>query len=146
MADITLEEALRLFDFPRVLGTFEDSDVSVAIGRFGPYVKHAGKFVSIPKDVEPAALSLDEAIRLIEDKRASEASRIVKTFPEDPTTQILNGRYGVYIASGDKNYKIPRSVVKPDELTLEQVRRIIAEQDQKPASTRTRKTTRKTKS
>ena len=143
MADITLEEALKLFEFPRVLGTFEGSDVSVAIGRFGPYVRHEGKFASIPKELEPAAVTLDEAVEIIKEKRAAEASRVVKTFPDDENIQILNGRYGVYIASGSKNYKMPKSVANPAELTLDEVRSIIKEQDEKPASTRGRKTTKK---
>ena len=144
MSDLTLEDALKLFDFPRVLGTYEGSDVSVAIGRFGPYVRHDGKFVSIPKDIEPAALTLDEAVELIKEKRAAEASRIVKTFDEAPSVQILNGRYGVYIADGGKNYKLPKTVTDPAALTLDDVRAIIKEQDSKPAaSAKGRKTVKK---
>ena len=139
MSEITLEEALKLFEFPRNIGSYEGKDVSVAIGRFGPYVRHDGKFISIPKEIQPAALSLDEAIRLINDKRAAEANKIVKTFEEDADIQILNGRYGVYIAAGGKNYKIPKSVENPADLTLEQVREIIREQDEKPTSPRSRR-------
>ena len=133
MSTITLEEALKLFEFPRSLGDFEGKAVSVAIGRFGPYVRHDGKFVSIPKDVAPAALTLEEAVELIVDKRTREAQRVVKTFDEAPDTQILNGRYGIYIASGDKNYKIPKTVTDPASLTLDQVNDIIRAQDEKPA-------------
>ena len=143
MSDITLEEALKLFEFPRVLGTFEGSDVSVAIGRFGPYVRHNGKFASIPKDVEPAALTLDEAIEIIKEKRTADASRVVKSFPEDSSIQILNGRYGVYIAAGDKNYKMPKSVSDPAALTLDEVKAIIKEQVENPPSPRARKTSKK---
>ncbi len=141
MAEITLEQALRLFDFPRELGSYEDKSVTVAIGRFGPYVRHDGKFVSIPKDVAPAALTLDEAIELIEEKRQAEAQRVVKTFDEDADAQILNGRYGVYIAYKGKNYKIPKTITTPAELTLEEVLKIVEEQNQQPAKTKIRKTT-----
>lgn len=139
VSTITLDEALKLFEFPRVLGTFEDKDVTVAIGRFGPYVKHDGKFVSIPKDLTPAAITLNEAIALIETKRSEQSNRIVKTFDEDPDIQILNGRYGVYIAGKSSNYKIPKSVADPAALTLNECRAIMAEQDAKPKKVRTRK-------
>ena len=125
LSSITLDEALRLFDFPRTLGEFEGKDVTVAIGRFGPYVKHDGKFVSIPKEMAPASVSLDEAVALIEAKRADEANRVLATFDDDPDLQILNGRFGPYISLGKKNYKIPKSVANPAALTLEECRKII---------------------
>lgn len=137
MQSVTLEEALRLFDFPRELGTFEDADVTVAIGRFGPYVRHKGKFVSIPKDEAPAAVTLDRAIELILAKREAESKKTVKSFGDDAGTQILNGRFGVYIASGGSNYKIPKTVADPAALTLDEVRAIIAAQDAKPKTKRT---------
>lgn len=140
MSSITLEEALKLFEFPRNIGQFEDADVTVAIGRFGPYVKHKSKFVSIPKDMSPEHLSLDEAIALIEEKRVAEANRVVKTFPEAPEIQILNGRYGVYIAANGSNYKIPKTVTDPAALTLEQVKELIASQDSKPKKGRAART------
>ncbi len=136
MATITLDDALKLFDFPRVLGDYEGKTVTVAIGRFGPYVRHDGKFVSIPKDVAPAGLSLDEAIGLIEDKRRKEAQRIVKVFDEEPLMQILNGRFGVYIAYDGKNYRLPRSIEDPASLTLEQAMEIVKSQADKPAKPR----------
>lgn len=130
--DITLEEALRLFDLPRTLGEFEGSEVSVGVGRFGPYVKHAGKFVSIPKTMQPLAVTLDEAIDLINAKREADRNKIVKTFPEDPDMQILNGRFGIYIAYKKQNYKIPKTVADPASLTLAQCRDIIDSEPQKP--------------
>lgn len=139
MADITLEEALKLFEFPRTLGEYEDKPVTVAIGRFGPYVRHDNKFVSIPKELQPAALTLDEAIELINEKRQSEAKRVVKSFDEDPDMQILNGRYGVYIAYKGKNYKLPKTVADPAALTLDEALAIVKEQDEKPAKTTRRK-------
>ncbi len=140
--EITLEEALKLFEFPRNLGEFEGSDVTVAIGRFGPYVKHQGKFVSIPKSIAPAAITLQEAEQLILDKRNAEAKKVVKTFDDEPNLQILNGRYGVYIAYNGSNYKIPRTVADPAALTLDECREIIAAQDAAPKKPR-RTTSRK---
>ncbi len=133
MSTITLEEALKLFEFPRMLGEFEGKDVQVAIGRFGPYVRHDGKFVSIPKDIEPAALTLQEACELIEAKRQKDANKTIKTFDEEPDIQVLNGRYGPYIASAGKNYKIPKTVADPATLTLAEVKEIIAAADAAPA-------------
>ena len=138
VSTITLEEALKLFEFPRLIGSFEDQDVTVAIGRFGPYVKHAGKFVSIPKELSPAHITLDEAVELIEKKRAADANKTLKTFDEDADMQILNGRYGPYIKYKGGNFKIPKSVAEPAALTLDECRKIVAEAEAKPASPRTR--------
>ena len=139
---ITLEDALKLFDFPRLIGDYEGADVTVAIGRFGPYIKHAGAFTSIPKDIAPEEITIEQAIELINEKRAEASKRIVRTFDEDPDVQILNGRYGIYIACNKKNYKIPKTVEDPASLTLEQCREIIAAQDaapKKPARRASRK-------
>lgn len=138
VSTITLEEALKLFEFPRLIGSFEDKDVTVAIGRFGPYVKHAGKFVSIPKELSPAHITLDEAVELIEKKRAADANKTLKTFDEDADMQILNGRYGPYIKYQGGNFKIPKTVAEPAALTLDECRKIVAEAEAKPASPRTR--------
>ncbi|MDE6084880.1 MAG: type I DNA topoisomerase [Muribaculaceae bacterium] len=125
VSTITLEEALKLFEFPRELGDYEDKPVTVAIGRFGPYVKHDNKFISIPKDLEPAALSLEEAIELIDAKRQADEKKVVKIFDEDPDLQLLRGPYGIYISYKKANYKIPKDVESPADLTLEQCREII---------------------
>lgn len=138
VSTITLEEALKLFEFPRLIGSFEDQDVTVAIGRFGPYVKHAGKFVSIPKELSPAHITLDEAVELIEKKRAADANKTLKTFGEDADMQILNGRYGPYIKYKGGNFKIPKTVADPAALTLDECRKIVAEAEAKPASPRAR--------
>ena len=143
MAEITLEEALKLFEFPRQLGDFEGKAVTVAIGRFGPYVRHDGKFVSIPKDIAPAAVTLDEAIELIKAKREAEAKKVAKTFTEDPELQILNGRYGLYIGYKGKNYKIPKSVDDPTALTYQEAMDIVKAQDEKPAKPSRRRTAKK---
>ena len=133
---LTLDEALKLFEYPKLLGKYEDNDVTVAIGRFGPYVKHNKLFVSIPKDIEPAALTLDEAVQLINDKRQAQANRIVRTFDEDPDMQILNGRFGIYIAYKGSNYKIPKTVSDPAALSLAECLELVNAQQSKPRTTR----------
>ncbi len=132
MSTITLEEALKLFEYPRHLGDFEEKEVTVAIGRFGPYVRHDGKFVSIPKDMAPAEVTLEQAVELIMAKRAAEEQKLVKTFTEDPDLQMLNGRYGIYLARKGTNYKIPKTVSDPASLTYDQCKEIIETQDAKP--------------
>jgi len=134
--DITLEEALKLFDLPRQVGEYEGKTVTAAIGRFGPYIRHDGKFVSIPKTLSPTSITLEEAVELIEAKRKADSNKVVKTFAEDPETSILNGRYGVYISSNKTNYKIPKTVADPSALTLDEVKAIIAAQDAAPKKTR----------
>jgi DNA topoisomerase-1 len=102
------------------------------MGKFGPYVKHDNKYVSIPKTLVPAEVTLQEAIDLIEAKRQDEKNKIVKVYDENPDVKILNGRYGVYIAYKGSNYKIPKTVTTPADLTLESVLDIIEHQDSKP--------------
>ena len=115
---ITLDEALKLFEFPRTLGEFEGKEVTVAIGRFGPYVKHDGKFVSIKKDDDPASINIERAIQLIEEKRKAELEKIIKLFDEDKDVQVLKGRYGPYLVIKKQNYKIPKGT-EPETLSLE---------------------------
>ena len=141
VSTITLEEALKLFEFPRTIGEYEDKDVIVAIGRFGPYIKHDNKFVSIPKEFAPAAITLDEAVQLIVAKREAETKKVVKTFTEDADMQILNGRYGIYIAYKKSNYKIPKTVKEPANLTFEECKEIVESQDSAPKKTTTRRKT-----
>lgn len=125
---ITLEETLKLFDLPRNIGTFREKDVVIGVGRFGPYIRHNNKFVSLPKGVDPLEIQLDEAIELIEMKEKKDLEKIIKLFDEEPGLQVLNGRYGPYIAFNKTNYKIPKSQ-KPEELSLDDCRKIIAETD-----------------
>ena len=127
IASITLEEALDLFTLPRTVGEFEEKEVVIGIGRFGPYVRHDGKFVSLGKTDDPYTIELDRAVSLIRDKREKDAKakEPIRTNPEDDGLQVLNGRYGPYIAWQGKNYRIPKGYV-PAELTLEQCREIIA--------------------
>ena len=126
METITLEQALKLFELPRVLGEFEGSEVTVAVGKFGPYVKYSGGYVSIPKAMSPMTISLEEAEQLISEKRAAEAQKVLVTFDEEPELEVLNGRYGVYISYKGQNYKIPRGT-ETSELTLEKCRAIVAD-------------------
>ncbi|MDO5664179.1 MAG: type I DNA topoisomerase [Bacteroidia bacterium] len=121
---ISLEEALKLFDLPRSLGEFREKEMTVGIGRFGPYIRHNNKFVSVPKGMDPLEISAEEAIELIEAKEKKDRERIIKTFDEEPELQVLNGRYGPYIAYKKENFKIPK-LQKPEELTLEMCKQII---------------------
>ena len=141
VSTITLEEALKLFEFPRTIGEYEDKDVTVAIGRFGPYIKHDNKFVSIPKEYAPAAITLEEAVQLIVAKRDAETKKVVKTFTEDADMQILNGRYGIYIAYKKSNYKIPKTVKEPANLTFEECKEIVESQGTTSKKTTTRRKT-----
>ncbi len=125
---ITLEEALELFKLPRALGNYEDTEVVVGVGRFGPYVRHNSKFYSLKKGVDdPMKIEMARAIELIEEKRLQEKNRQIKVFED---LEVLNGRYGPYISSKGKNYKIPKNT-KPEELTEEQCREIIQNADKK---------------
>jgi DNA topoisomerase-1 len=136
VATITLEEALKLFDFPRVIGQYEGEDVTVAIGRFGPYVRHKGQFVSIPKEVQPASVSIEQAIGLINTKRAEQEKKVVRIYEQDPELQILNGRYGVYISYKHNNFKIPKTITDPAALTFEAAMEIVNSDEAKPKKAR----------
>jgi len=140
---ITLEEALKLFDLPRTVGDYEDKTVVAAVGRFGPFIRHDSKFISIPKHLNPLSITLEEAIELIEEKRLKDAQKYIKKFEEESELEILNGRYGPYIVYQGKNYRIPKTVKKPEELTLEECMKIVSGADEKPA---TKKRTTKRKS
>ena len=131
---ITLEEALKLFELPRTVGEYEGKVVVAAIGRFGPFIRHDGKFVSIPKDKSPISITLEEAIELIQQKREKDENRFIKKFEEDPELEILNGRYGPYIAYKGKNYRIPKTGYTPAEMTLADCMKLVSEADQKPAT------------
>lgn len=116
---ISLEDALELFKLPRELGDFEDTKVVANVGRFGPYILHDKKFVSIPKEEDPYTISLEKAVELIQAKRIDDANKTIKIFDENPEVQILNGRFGPYIKVGKKNVKIPKDR-EPASLTLEE--------------------------
>ncbi|MCK5691274.1 MAG: type I DNA topoisomerase [Bacteroidales bacterium] len=121
---ITLEEALDLFRLPRTLDSFEEEDLVIGVGKYGPYVRHKSKFYSLSKTDDPFTIESERAIEIIIEKRAQEENRNIKQFDEEPGLLILNGRYGPYISFNKKNYRIPKSR-KPEELTLEECREII---------------------
>lgn len=123
MDTITLDEALELFKLPREVGTFEDKPMVAAVGRFGPYIRHDGKFVSIKKEQDPLTITEEEAVQLILDKRESDANKYIKTFDEDEDVAVLNGRWGPYIKFGKKNVKIPKDKV-PEDLTFEECKEL----------------------
>lgn len=129
---ITLEEALNLFKLPMNIGIFENENVSVAVGRFGPYIKYGNTFVSIPKDENPLEITLKRATELILEKRFSDKNREIKKF-ENEGILILNGRYGPYISYKKKNFKIPKNV-EPKDLTLEMCKEIIEKEKTKVSS------------
>jgi DNA topoisomerase-1 len=155
---VTLEEALEMFKFPRTIGVYQDTDVSVGIGRFGPYVKHKSLFVSLPKQYDPSEVNIGQAIELIEEKIKKEREKTIKVFDEDETIKVLNGRWGPYIAEGKNNFRIPKGT-DPASLTFDDAKSIIAASSKsaapkatsrkataKPTAKKvTRKTTSKTK-
>lgn len=147
ISTITLKEALKLFELPRYLGEYEEKKVEVNAGRFGPYVKHDNKFFSLkPKEGdEISTITLERAIELIEAKREADRNKFIKSFDqEDPVIEILKGRWGPYIKQGKENYKIPKDT-EAEKLTLEEVKKIIAETATKPKSKTQAKAKTKTK-
>ena len=126
---VTLEDALQLFALPRVVGSYEGEEITTAIGRFGPYVKHAGKFVSLAKGQDPYSITEEQAIALIEESRNKDAKKVIADYPASGI-QVLNGRYGPYIKHGKENYKIPRKT-DPSNLTEEACLAIISKAEKK---------------
>ncbi len=133
ITNITLEEALDLFKLPRGLGEYEGKKVSAAIGRFGPYVRHDGIFVSIKEEQgdDPYTITLDRAIELLKEKKEKDAKALINSWDEEPDIKVLEGRYGPYIKAGKKNVKIPKDK-EASELTLEEVRELVANAPEKP--------------
>ncbi len=143
METITLEEALGLFKFPRKIGQYEDKEVSVGIGRFGPYIKHNNIFVSLKKgEDDPGTITLETAIARIEEKRENDRNKLIKAF--DNGVQILNGRFGPYISYNKVNYKIPKTL-KAEELTLEKCMELIEKEGNTKKKTTAKKKTTKNK-
>ena len=116
---IALEDALELFKLPKKVGLFEDKEMTVAIGKFGPYIRHNSAFYSLPKGVDPLDVSEEQAVEIILDKRKRDSERLIKTFDENPDVKILNGRWGPYIEFGKQNVKIPKGK-EPQDLTYEE--------------------------
>ncbi len=135
---VTLDEALALFALPRTLGEWEGGTVVANVGRFGPYVQLGKEFVSLPASLDPLQVTLEEATAIIENKRKNEQKRLIKTFEENPEIEVLNGRYGPYIAKNGKNYKIP-SGTDPALLDLATCLDIIEKAAEKPVVRRKRK-------
>ena len=126
MESVTLDEALELFRLPRTLGEYEGQPVTVGAGRFGPYVLHDKKYASLPKGADPMALTLDEAIGLIEEKRQQDNQKHMKIFTEDEKLEIVNGRYGPYLSYDGKNYRLPKNLhERAAELTYDECMKII---------------------
>lgn len=123
---ITLDEALELFRLPRNIGEYEGDIVTIGSGRFGPYVQHGGKYVSLPKEMDPMTVTLADAIKLIAEKREQERQRHIKSFEEDSTMLVLNGRFGPYITCDGKNYRLPKSLhERAAQLTYAECKEIV---------------------
>jgi DNA topoisomerase-1 len=126
METITLEQALELFRLPRMLGEYEGEPVNVGAGRFGPYILHNGKYVSLPKGANPLSVTIADAVKLIEEKRKQETQKHIKTFEEDPKLEVMNGRYGPYLVYDGKNYRMPKSMhERAKQLTYEECMKVI---------------------
>jgi DNA topoisomerase-1 len=128
---VTLEEVLKLFDFPRILGEFEGKEITVAVGRFGPYIRHDNKFYSLDKTDNPALVEYDRAVEIINEKRKKDLDNIILTFDQDPDMRVLNGRFGPYIAYKKTNYKLPKGT-EPSTLTHEQCMAIVEDPKNAP--------------
>ena len=129
---ITLEEALALFDLPKNIGEYEGEVMTVAVGRFGPYVRHAGKFYSLPKDTDPLSCTAEQAIEIIREKRESEEKSLLKSFAEDADLSIRTGRFGPYLKYKTDNYKLPKDV-DPTSMSYDDCMKLIAETPVKTA-------------
>ena len=128
---ITLEEGIELFKLPKKVGVFEDKDMTVAIGKFGPYIRHNNAFYSLPKDIDPHIVTEDRAIEIVLEKRKKDAEKLIKAFDEDATVKVLNGRYGPYIEFGKLNVKIPKGK-EPKDLTFEECKELAAVAEKEP--------------
>ncbi len=137
---ITLEEALKLFELPRSLGSFEDAEMTVGVGRFGPYVRHANKYYSLAKTDDPSTVTPERAKEIILAKREEDKKRLIRSFGSDGEIAVLNGRFGPYIACKGKNYKIPKDT-DPALLTEDDVRRLMENASESGA--KKKRTTRK---
>jgi len=134
---ITLKEALELFRLPRELGTYEDKPVTIGAGKYGPYIQHDGKYVSLPKNVDPLTIVLLEAMDIINAKRKEDAEKHLRTFEEDSELEVMRGRFGAYLLYKGKNYHLNKAQQADyANLTYEQCMAIIEAQDSKPATTR----------
>jgi DNA topoisomerase-1 len=125
--NITIEEALELFKLPRTIGEFEDKEMTVAVGRFGPYIRHDGAFYSLPMEVDPMKVGAEAAVEIIVAKREAERNKIISVLGEKGEYQVLNGRFGPYFTFEKTNYKIPKGT-DPATLTAESCAELVAKQ------------------
>jgi len=128
MDTITLDEALELFKLPRKLGVFQDNEIVVAVGKFGPYLKFNNAFYALAKTDNPLSISLERAVEVIHEKQEKESKKLIKEFPENKDVKVLNGRWGAYISIGKDNFKIPKGK-KPETLTLSDCLNIAEQSD-----------------
>jgi len=128
---ISLEDAMELFKLPKKAGVFEEKEMTVAIGKFGPYIRHNNAFYSLPKEIDPLQVSEEQAIEIIIEKRKKDAERVIQAFDEDPTVKVLNGRFGPYIEFGKLNVKIPKGK-DPKSLTFEECKELAAAAEKEP--------------
>ena len=123
---ITLEQAVNLFKLPRMLGEYEGDPITVGSGRFGPYLLHKGQYTSLPKNADPMGITIQEAVKLIDEKRKQEDKKHLKSFEEDSLLEILNGRYGPYLSYDGKNYRLPKSMhERIQDITYEDCMKIV---------------------
>jgi len=128
---ISLADAMELFKLPKKAGVFEEKEMTVAIGKFGPYIRHNNAFYSLPKEIDPLLVSEEKAIEIIIEKRKKDAERVIKAFDEDSTVKVLNGRFGPYIEFGKSNVKIPKGK-DPKSLTFEECKELAAAAEKEP--------------
>lgn len=139
MESITLEEALELFRLPRTVGVIDGSAVTIGTGRYGAYILHNKEYTSLPKEEDPLTVTLETVIKVLQDKKEKDQQRHIKKFEEDEKMEVLNGRYGPYVAYDGKNYRLPRNLQqKAAELTYEQCKQIIEETPVKTTAKRGR--------
>jgi DNA topoisomerase-1 len=143
LENITLEEALKLLEFPKIIGKFEDADIKIGIGRFGPYIQHKSLFYSIKQPDNPNTIEVDRAIEIIQEGREKNAKKTIKEFEENPDIKVLNGRYGPYISYQKSSIKIPKTT-DPATLTLQDCLDLIEKNSKSPKKGRATKTATKT--
>lgn len=141
---ITLEEALELFKLPKKVGEFEGKEMTVAIGRFGPYIRHNSSFYSLPKGLDPLDVEQEQAIQIIEEKRQKDKDKVIKIFDENPEAKIENGRWGPFVRFGKQNLKIPKGT-EVEKITYADVLKWAEEDTKSPSAKKTAKATKTTK-
>lgn len=134
---VTLEEVLELFKLPRTLGEYEGKVITVGTGKFGSYIHYDKSYASVPKTLDPLEITLEDALELLKDKENNDAKKHLKKFEEEPNMEIMNGRYGPYIAYNGVNYRLPKTLKDPMALTLEACKEIVAKEEQRKGTKET---------